>query len=243
MKGLAEPFLRPDSLCVLDHLNSQIQTLHYGTKPLCLEVKPSWPIRTIECNGGYERLEGGRHKTLHAELAFVWEVCPLGQPSKKSGARRLFEVAGKASTVASLHVTHEGETSKLASWRMEFGDDVSPGAHFHAQIPDTLRSGSETDAPLKELRMWPSWLPVPRLPIPAFTPMLALEYVLAEVFQDQWPARLKSDPHGIGKWRDLQRRRLSAYFRWQQKISNSEDVLTPLIAVKNAKPSPDMFLN
>ena len=243
MRRLAEPFLRSDSLGVLDELLLQLQSLEYRTGPLRLEVTPSWPIRTIECNGGYERDEGGKHKSLHAELALVWEFRPLGQSSKKARGHRLVEVAGKASTVATLHVTHSEGSSRLASWRMEFGDDESPGAHFHVQIPDTLTSGSDSDAPLEEFQMWPAWLPVPRLPIPAFTPMLALEYVLAEIFQDRWPDHLASGLYEIGEWRNLQRRRLSAYFRWQHSNSDSEDALSPLVEVMNAKPPPDLFLN
>ena len=243
MRRLAEPFLQSDSLGVLDSLYSQLESLRSRTAPLRLEVPPSWPIRTIMCNGGYERNEGGRQETLHAELALAWEFRPLGQSSKKTGAHRLVEVAGKASTVATLHVTHSEGSSTVASWRMEFGDDESPGAHFHVQIPDTLTSGSDSEAPLEEYEMWPAWLPVPRLPIPAFTPMLALEYVLAEIFQDRWPAHLASGPYEVGEWRSLQRGRLSAYFQWQHDNSNSEDTLSPLVAVKNAKPPPDLFLN
>ena len=242
MRRLAEPFLRSDSLGVLDNLYSQLEGLRYRTAPLRLEVPPSWPIRTIECNGGYERNEGGEHKSLHAELVLAWEFRPLGQSSKKRQADRLVEIAGKASTVATLHVSHAEESLKLASWRMECGDDESPGAYFHVQIPDTLTSDSDGDVPLQKFEMWPSWLPVPRLPIPAFTPMLALEFVLAEIFQNRWPAHLASGPYELGEWRNLQRRRLSAYFRWQRDNSDNEAAITPLVGTKNAKPPSSLFL-
>ena len=242
MRKLAEPFLRPDSLGVLDNLYSQLEGLRHRTAPLRLEVFPSWPIRTIECNGGYERDEGGKHKSLHAELVLAWEFRPLGQSSKKPTADRLVEIAGKASTVATLHVTHAEKSSKLASWRMEYGDDKSPGAYFHVQIPDSLTSGSGSDAPLQEFEMWPSWLPVPRLPIPAFTPMLALEFVLAEIFQNRWPDYLASGPYELGEWRNLQRRRLSAYFQWQHDNSEDDAAITPLVGTKNAKPPSSLFL-
>ena len=242
MRRLAEPFLRSDSLGVLDELHSQLESLRYRMEPLRVEVLPSWPIRTVECNGGYERSKGGEHKSLHAELVLVWEFRPLGQSSKKPKANRLVEIAGKASTVATLHVTHAEESSKLASWRMEYGDFESPGAYFHVQIPDTLAGGSDPDILLQTFGMWPSWLPVPRLPIPAFTPMLALEFVLAEIFQDGWPAHLASGLYELGEWRNLQRRRLSAYFQWQRDNSENEAAITPLVGTKNAKPPPSLFL-
>lgn len=243
MRKLAEPFLRSDSLGVLDELHLQLQGLRQRKEPLLLEVNPSWPIRTIDSNGGYERNEGGKHKSMHAELVLAWEFRPLGQSSKRAGAHRYVEVAGKASTVATLHVSHTHGSSIIASWRMEFGDDNSPGAYFHVQIPNTLTSESDEDDSPNESQMWPEWLPVPRLPIPAFTPMLALEFVLAEIFQDRWPEHLDSGPYEIGEWRTLQRRRLSAYFKWQQDNSNSDDEPSPLLAVKNAKPFPALFLD
>ena len=43
-----------------------------------MSVGPQWPIKTIACNGGYERDDGGAHKDLFAELVFQWQTTATG---------------------------------------------------------------------------------------------------------------------------------------------------------------------
>ena len=244
MRGLAAGFLEPDAVGVLFNLREQLETLKYRNcdHTMLIGVDPQRPIGTIACNGGYERNEGGTHKNLFGELLFKWELRPLGAASKKRAAKRQVEVAGTASTVARLRIEHDGHIVDLASWRMEFGACDSPGAFFHSQIPDTLGASDQQDGPEHPFRMWPTWLPVPRLPIPALTPMLALEFVLAEIFQDRWPEHLASGVYEANQWRTLQQRRFVRYFEWQKANAEKSGKGSPLLATKVAKPASDMFL-
>ena len=241
MRGLAADFLDPGTAGVLKNVAEQLETLQYRRAAAIVSVGPAWPIKTIPCEGGYERDNGGAFKGLFAELVFKWQLQPLGRASRKRQPRRRVEVAGIASTVARLKINHEGETVDVASWRMEFGDDVSPGAFFHVQIPDALET-SHQEHQAGTFGKWPHWLPVPRLPIPAMTPMLGLEFTLAEIFQDRWPQHLASGGHEVDRWRALQQRRFVAYFEWQRRNAETSGAGSPILATKRAKPACDMFL-
>ena len=240
MQKLAERFLAADASGILSEVKAHLETLVYATQETTIEVDTERPIRTIACDGGYERCGGGGRKDLFGELLFKWQFRPLGDASKKRGARRLVEVSGIASSVARLRIDEDGDETAIASWRMEFGDGNSPGAFFHAQIPDTL-ADSTRERPSNQ-KMWPSWLPVPRLPIPPMTPMLALEFVLAEIFQERWPQHLASGGYEVNGWRALQQRRYVTYFDWQRKNVETSGQGSPILATKNAKPAPEFFL-
>ena len=242
MRKLASDFLQESTTGVLDNVVEQLDTLRYGHREVTVTVGPQWPIKTIACNGGYERDNGGTYKDLFAELVFQWQLRPLGLGSRKRQATRRVEVAGITSTVARLKINNEGTAVDIASWRMEFGDNLSPGAFFHVQIPDAWEVPAPKTGVVSAIKKWPHWLPVPRLPIPALTPMLALEFTLAELFQERWPRHLASGGYEVGAWRALQQRRFVSYFDWQRKIAETSGSGSPIVATKRAKPASDMFL-
>lgn len=236
MKELAAPFLQEGSLDILDNLYAQLETL---AGPLKWQVDHNRPIITRDCRGGYERGKKGGQK-VHAELCLIWELRPV---ERRRGRTLQVEVDGKASTVTWLYL-NEGRSSKIAHWRMELGDSQSPGSYFHIQIPETLDKGHSDEITSKNGIMWPRWLPVPRIPVLPFTPMLSLEYVLAEIFQDEWPEYLNkrsSDPD-VGQWRNIQKNRLKCYFEWQKELVDGGSV-SPLVTLKQAKPEPELFLS
>lgn len=243
MRGLAANFLDENSAGLLKDVADQLGTLysrHEGAI-VSVSVNPSWPIKTIPCDGGYERGCGGAYKSLFAEIFFKWQLQPLGNPRKKRKTDRRVEVAGIASTVARLKINHDRTPVEVASWRMEFGDEQSPGAFFHAQIPVALET-SQQECRASTLGKWPHWLPVPRLPIPALTPMLGLEFTLAEIFQDRWPQHLASGGYEVNGWRILQQRRFVNYFEWQTGNVKCSKSGSPILDTKRAKPDCDMFL-
>ena len=242
MQRLAEKFLVADAIDILVGLRDQIDTLRYASRQTTIAIEADRPIRTKRCGGGYERDNGGTRKDLFGELLFKWELRPLGAASKKRGAKRQVEIAGIASSVARLRIDHCGQKVAIASWRMEIGDGKSPGAFFHAQIPDTLREVIHEEQCTCQL-FWPTWLPVPRLPIPAMTPMLVLEFIIAELFQKGWPEHLASGRYEVNQWRAMQQRRFEAYLQWQRKNVADSGQGSPILATKNAKPGPELFLS
>ena len=133
-----------------------------------------------------------------------------------SYASHWLEVAGFASSVARLRIDHCLQMLAIASWRMEIGDGKSPSAFFYSQIPDTLREAIYGEQCTCQL-FWLTWLRVPRVPIPAMTPMLVLEFIIAELIQEGWPVYLAFGGFEVNQWRTIQQRRFEAYFRWQRK--------------------------
>ena len=226
MQELASSFLREESLPILEAVGKSLTDLKSRRSPLRLEAKPDRPIKTRDSEGKYEKGEGGGY-CVRAELYFVWELQPIIKPK----SHRYAEVSGKASTVTKLYVN--GSSSEIAHWRLEIGDNNSPGFYFHAQIPEAF---------IQDDGMWPKWLPVPRLPVPPFTPMLALEFVLGEIFQDEWPEYLerRSTKSNVGQWRKIHMDRFRKYLEWQQKAVGGS--ASPLMALKRAIPKSNIFI-
>ena len=241
MMHLASGFLEEDATNVLCRVKEQIEILKFSEHENEIKVDVDRPIRTKPCNGGYERNDGGARKDLYGELLFKWQLKPIGRAQKKYASRRQVEVVGIASSVARLKINDHGCDVVIASWRMEFGDGASPGSFFHAQIPDTIgRSDVNDDS--EGARMWPSWLPVPRLPIPTMTPMLALELVISEIFGDNWSNHLISGGYQVDNWGVLQQRRYVSYLNWLRILVDSSGEGSPISAIKSGKPNPDIFV-
>ena len=241
MEKLASKFLEKEAVGVLAGVKDQVEILKACTQQITVGVDENRPIRTRACEGGYERNKGGQCKGLYGEILFKWELQPKGNPIKKKGGERVVEVAGIASSVARLNVDRGGYKTILASWRMEFGDPISPGSFFHVQIPDTLTPVTAGEDTLPQEK-WPRWLPVPRIPIPPITPMLALEFTLGEIFRDEWRSHLKSGVHEVSSWRSLQTKRYSRYFEWQRTNVEASGLGSPLVSVIDAKPYSNFFL-
>ena len=73
--------------------------------------------------------------------------------------------------------------------------------------------------------------------------MLALEFTLAEIFQDRWPQHLSSGGYEVDKWRALQQSRYVSYFEWQRENADTSGSGSPILATKGAKPAWDLFLS
>lgn len=221
-----------------------------------LEIDAVTPLRTRTSEGWYEHGGGGAFGSLHAVFTCLWNVRLGGQPSRKASANRWFEIAGEASTVTELWVDPADAPQKfapeaatptcVASWRLEIGNmtvdgAASPGPLFHAQIP---RRQTDDSAPPKSL--WPHWLSVPRLHALPFTPMLAIEFGLGEVFQEQWAEHVRSlGPHGtrVKHWANVQRARLDAFLDWQREALGHPGAGTPLVGLKERGMPVDLLLD
>jgi hypothetical protein len=239
LEEIGDDFLAAGYREVLGNFREQVGAL-IGARGLgSLAIDRRWPVTTLPCNGGYERREGGAQRELYATVSCLWQVLPLGSPRKKAQADRLVAVAGTASTVVSLLRPSEDGAELVASWRMEIGNPDSPGAHFHVQIPRS-QIGDE-DAGILEEPPWPHWLPVPRFPAPPTTPIAAVEFVLAEIFQDRWAQMAGSDHRSLPRWNRIHLSRYQAFLAWQRRVLERDTAATPLLALKGALPDADMF--
>ena len=188
------------------------------------------PIETTVSPGAFMRDSyGGVH--VVARLSFIWEIRNYGQ-FRRSGFR-LFELAGNASCrIDVLRATQPHEV--LAMWRFEVASADGPGCHFHTQVlgDDEVTAGI----------VFPHSIDIPRLPGFLITPTDALEFVLGELFQDQWRDRATDTSPEVMIWRSYQQTRLSRVLEWQREIIENA-VGSPWIALKAGKPKPDLIFD
>ncbi len=192
-------------------------------------IGESKPIRTIPSIGKYECGGDGSH-TVIGEVSAKWEIQLVRlKGKKKNHAPSLFSLNGLASTkVRILEVMTEGER-ELARWRFEIGDFQSPGCHFHVQV-----LGDHDD------EKFPKSLAVPRLPGIMVTPMDALEFLLAELFQDEWKNKTSRSSDALTAWAACQRKRLTKVLEWQQtQLSTGSG--SPWTLLKGGRPDSDLL--
>jgi hypothetical protein len=178
--------------------------------------------------GSYERKSQGHH-TLFASITAIWGI-KLIDPKKKKVAVTDFELVGLASTRIALVEGKPDQPGKtLAVWKMEIGDAASPGCHFHVQVDGD--GGA----------YYPSTLCVPRLPGILASPMAAAEFVLGELFQDEWPEHSARTLVGADRWEGIQKKRLRKLLNWSL-CEVSRAGRSPWMLLKGAKPSPGIFV-
>lgn len=191
------------------------------------------PVRTKLSVGKYEPDGNGEH-SVYATVSSIWQIvipATEGPTPKKGMAQSHFEVVGKASTRVSVFAHRaNGAPDELARWRFEIGNSDSPGCHFHAQI-----LGEAGD------QMFPKSMSVPRLPNMLFTPMDALEFVLAELFQDEWAQHVARETDAIRNWAGCQRSRLIKVLKWQQDRLEKNSG-SPWTSLKAAKPNANLLV-
>lgn len=184
------------------------------------------PSRRFERGG-----RAGGHD-MCAKITAIWQIRPRPKP-KKSMDPATFCIAGKGSVKVQWYEVLEGELFEpLGMWRMEVADGASPGCYFHVQIEG---EDGRTERP------FPHSVPAPRLPCIAFTPMAVLEFVLGELFQDQWENHTRLPTTSVDWWRGLQWDRLQRLFRWQQQLIN-DNTAPPWTSLKCARPAVHLFL-
>ena len=215
LKSMGSKFFESHRSWVIDHFCRDLKSIvgrPIGTVHTLelqkLQTKPSDRYEISSRRGGYE---------VYAIVSGIWELRLL--------EKRNVEFCGKASTKILLFKKHDPNTC-LAMWRMELGAVDSPGCYFHTQI-----LGEVEDPP------FPKSLPIPRLPSFFITPMSAIEFVLGELFQDDWAKSTASNSH----WCGIQKDRFHQMFSWYlEKTDNAE--MSPWMALKEAKPPGNLFL-
>lgn len=188
------------------------------------------PLRTIDSVGEYEPGDRRGLHTIIGEISFVWQIlCPPEQ-GPRSRSQKTFVLSGLSSTKIRVIERTEQGTQQLALWRVEIGNSTAPGCHFHTQI-----EGERDDPP------FPRSLSVPRLPTIVVTPMAAVEFLLAEIFQSRWQQHAAADTAAMQRWKPIQKRRLLNLFEWQKRCIQG-CIGSPWTAFKTYKPDADLFL-
>lgn len=233
IKHIANGFLESSSLgVVLPRLKKDLENIQFGeSQGGRWGISRGSPLTTKTSYGSYARGHEGE-LNIFATMSFVWEVARV--PIRK-GIPTHFSLDGLASTCFTLfNATAKKDLEKgqaLAAWNLDVGSHNSPGIHFHVQLHHAFQA--------PEL---PKTLDVPRLPAFAMTPLLALEALLADLFQDDWASEAVRGDQQHQTWNKIQRRRLKAFFEWQQMILAQRSAGSPWIILKQVKPEPGALL-
>ena len=226
-RSLAAPLLDPNTIGQLDDTIVQLENIQYSSSntPVSWVLSDRFPLKTVPSTGEY-RVGGGDIRNVIAEISFVWHVTP--RPANHGRLSREIEVTGDASTRILVRDVETNE--ELAMWRMEVATEGAPGAAFHVQI-----RGQNPTLP------FPNWLRVPRFPTLILTPASAMEFVLAELFQDRWPEEFAHGSRYKDDWREIQRRRIRAWLGQQTEALRDHEKNSPLLVLKSLTPDADRF--
>jgi len=224
IRKVTEPFLDQNTTYVFDQYKKNFISIRDCVQdiPRNWSIPQTTPLKTNPSNGQYEPGDRGAHR-VHAEISSTWDIMPLGDNSPKMYSTRKFQISGKASTI--IRFVKSDDSSEIASWRLESGgDDTHPGCFFHMHI----NNESSTD------------IPVPRLPGILLTVGDALDFVLGELFQDDWKKHVSREEYNLKIWKNIQRERMLSLFAW--KINTLKGTLgSPWIALKTAKPEASLL--
>ncbi len=229
---IAEDFLDPYAIFTLQFLIDSLESIR-SSAPGGVHnwgIPEKSPVRTIVSPGAYNPGAIG-HPHVSAMISSTWEIRPIGNRGPRSRADRVFELAGQATTKVRILQELEDGREEIAMWRMEIGDRASPGCIFHVQV-----LGESPYPP------FPHSLPIPRFPGLLVSPPAVLEFVLAELFQDEWRMHTARETPEIQRWRAIERRRLRNVLSWLHGRLDSATG-SPWVTLKRAIPPDELFLH
>lgn len=222
---IASTLLDDSTLGYLDLAAQQLDGIRFSKpgREVPWTIPLSTPVKTVESAGKYY-VEGGGPLNVVGEVSFLWEVTPLNTRGK---GNKVVEISGIASTKITIRDSMNGR--ELAMWRMEIASPGSPGAVFHVQVLG------------RSAPPFPNTLRVPRFPTIVPTPAASIEFLLAELFQDDWPMEFSRSRHR-DVWRDIQRRRLRSWLEQQFDALRESEKNSPLLVLKKLEPEADSFI-
>ncbi len=189
-------------------------------------------IRTKPNEGAHQKNSKGVN--LYGTVDFKWEIrnTSLGKRRKKRHPYAIFQLAGVASTTIKLwrsgnQEAHDngGMGCVVGCWNFDVGNHDSPGCHFHVQIPEKSEP-------------WQYPIDIPRWPSLLLTPADAVDFVLGELFQQEWRRHRRA---ANSRWKTTQQQRLEKLATWIQEQIKQADV-SPWLHFKSAKPPNKLFL-
>ena len=157
--------------------------------------------------------------SLQGRLCFKWTL--------RSVDRRTVELVGIASTAISIHEVVNSTVSDepVFEWHTDVVTvENAPGPAFHSQVYN------------------PAKLDVPRLPSILFSPADCLDFLLGELYQDEW-VRHQSSHINIKRFAKTQQSRFCLLLDDQKTIlKKSIGLRSAWIALKEWEPSDKVFL-
>ena len=182
-------------------------------------------VRTIATRGFEPGNNGGYD--VCGELAFTWGVTLTESTRNGPFNRKCFRVTGNAST--QVRIVRCDTNVTIAQWQFEIGAGGSPGTFFHVGVGHT---GGE---------LFPNDLPVPRIPALLVTPTDALDFLLGELFQTEWPQANAVENDDTRLFGRLQHARLEHMLKWYLGgLTPRAGVGSAWMTLKRTKPRTDL---
>jgi hypothetical protein len=226
-RKVVEKKLAPDARDILSRLASDLEQIAQATR--LKTWKTAREIRTLNSDGGHQRDHSGHGRSLHGSISFKWDIEPLGNKGPKNQPLSRYFVLRNSSVRISLI---NGAEEEVARWDFDVGDDRSPGCHFHAKFAEADEGRRERFQDID----------VPRLPTVIFMPTDAIEFVLGELWQDEWRELAMSSAAEVNEWRRYPQDRLCRMLEWYLEVIKKGLTGTPWAQLKQAKPDPRRFI-
>jgi hypothetical protein len=229
--SLAKDFLELESHQVLASWSADLTAIgnQATTSSFPWTISEDRPLRTKKTEG----FEPNRRKvkqSVWGELAFIWELGRVSTNKRKEGAHLLC-LNGKASTKVKIFTEKEGAKSMVAQWQIEVGSHDSPGWHFHVGLCQESDEGH-----------FPKWLSVPRVPGLLVAPTDALDFLLGELFQEEWKKTVSNDLFPNVELGKAQKSRIQGMSKWHSSELASGNG-SAWNRLKRGKPSADIFIS
>lgn len=235
---VSKPFLTDLGQRAIQDAADGLGSLSAGT-PERWGVRKVQPIQTRVSKGKFEVGAAGG-QDVFAEISFEWEVLLVPAAKRKKPSTAL-QLDGMISTEVRLFPGEPGYSaadpgSEVAIWHFDVGmiatpgTKRSPGCHFHTQLPWRALGRVGWD------------LPVPRLPSLFVSPVDVLDFVLGELFQEDWKSACVEARAAAGEWTVGQRKRLHAILDWHRENVSAQSSF-PWLGLKAAQPSSPILMD
>lgn len=227
---VAAPLLDISTRHQLRNAVTQLDNMRHSAAPSAprlWSIPEDHPLLTIPSHGQY-RPGGGGTLNVVGEISFEWSVTP--QKARRGKGNIAIEVTGAASTRVRIRDVDTGE--ELGMWRMEIGTRDAPGSVFHIQI-----RGQDKSLP------FPDDLRVPRFPTFVPTPATVTEFVLSELFQDDWAREFAQSQYHKNDWVEVQRERMTSWLNLQSQELARARGNSPILFLKHLFPHERAFID
>ncbi|CAN5475998.1 hypothetical protein BH11PLA2_BH11PLA2_29880 [soil metagenome] len=226
--GFAKPFLDPSAEGCLTGFAAKLSTIRtkgaftnatvaQRNRNYPWAITGNHPLLT-KPSRSYEKGKKQKGREVVGRLTAIWEITPDPKQNIHDVPKQM-RLTGNASVLVEWIDAASHKT--LGQWNVDVADIEAPGCMFHAQFP--------------------SGIPVPRLPIMAFTPMAVAEHVLGELFQDEWEKHSLGQSAHMESWASIQNKRLTRLLSWHREILEG-CTYPPWTALKKERIPEDRFV-
>lgn len=229
--AIAKRHLDSSATWVLAACGSQLSGIAKSSTGGRWMIEEDDPVVTTASIGQYMPDDKGM-EILHAEMSFVWEIEPV-RPSGDTRPAETVNLFGLGSTAIRIcrGDPHDAaDKDEVAFWRMEIADSKAPGCFFHVQV-----MGRDGDS------AFPKSVDVPRLPGMLHSPFACMEFVLGELFQEEWHRLSQRTTSASRMWHGIQAARHQAHLRWVLDLVSSSSG-SPWAVWKAAQPPEGLYM-